>query len=127
MIEEINTVIKEEGNNIGFHFPRKLRVGARNINVKPKTMLSKVYNNADTVTERYRHRYSFNLNYKQLYEESGLVFSSFNNDDGECTQETLELPNHRFFVGVQYHPELISTPFNPHPLITEFLKAAIAK
>lgn len=127
VIEEINTVIGVESNNIGFNFPRKLRVGSRKINVKPNTLMSRIYNNATEISERYRHRYSFNLAYKQMYEESGLVFSSYNSDDGQCTQETLELPNHRFFLGVQFHPELLSTPFQPHPIITEFLKAAFSK
>lgn len=127
VIEEIKTVIKEESNDVGYHFPRKLRVGARTIQIKANTTLSKIYGGVETTSERYRHRYSFNLKYKQMFEEKGIVFSSFNNDDGECTQETLELPNHRFFIGVQYHPELLSTPFKPHPIITEFLKAAVCK
>lgn len=127
VIAEINTVIGGTSDDTGFCFPRKIRVGARKVYIKPDTLLSRIYNGAIEITERYRHRYCFNLAYKEAYENAGMRFSSYNSDDGQTTQETLELPDHRFFLGVQFHPELLSTPFAPHPIITEFLRAGASK
>ena len=125
VIEEINFVIKEEKQDEGFNFPRKLRIGSRKIHLKKGTKIREYYGDKEFVNERYRHRYSFNLNYKKQFENHGLVFCAQNEDDNENTQECLELDDHPFFMAVQYHPEFLSRPFKPHPLLTAFLKAGV--
>jgi len=127
VIAEINTVLGGTSDDTGFCFPRKIRVGARRVFVREGTLLSRIYGGATEVTERYRHRYCFNSAYKQRFEDAGMRFSSHNSDDGQETQETIELPDRRFFLGVQFHPELLSGPFAPHPIITEFLRAGAHK
>ena len=75
------------------------------------------------ISERHRHRYEVNINYRKALEEAGLRFSGMS-PDGELP-EIVELPSHPWFVGVQFHPELKSKPFEPHPLFTSFVKAAV--
>ncbi len=77
----------------------------------------------DEISERHRHRYEVNINYKDLLIEAGLVFSGMS-PDGRLP-EIIELPGHPWFVGVQFHPELKSRPFAPHPLFASFIKAAV--
>lgn len=77
------------------------------------------------IDERHRHRYEFNLKYKKIFENHGMVFSGMS-PDGKLV-EAMELSDHPFFVGTQYHPELKSRPLNPHPLFLEFISAALAK
>ncbi|MEO7445677.1 MAG: CTP synthase, partial [Ferruginibacter sp.] len=74
------------------------------------------------ISERHRHRWEFNNNYLEEFEHSGMVPSGKN--PGTGLVEIVELPNHPFFIGVQYHPELKSTVENPHPLFVHFIKAA---
>ncbi len=78
---------------------------------------------AREISERHRHRYEVNINYRKALEEAGLRFSGMS-PDGELP-EIVELPSHPWFVGVQFHPELKSKPFEPHPLFTSFVKAAV--
>lgn len=73
------------------------------------------------VDERHRHRFEFNLKYKKLFEAHGMVFSGMS-PDGKLV-EAMELTDHPFFVGTQYHPELKARPLNPHPLFLEFISA----
>ncbi len=77
------------------------------------------------VMERHRHRYEFNMKYKKMFEEHGMVFSGVS-PDGMLT-EAVELVNHPFFVGTQFHPEFKARPLNPHPLFLEFISACINK
>lgn len=77
------------------------------------------------VDERHRHRYEFNLKYKKIFERNGMVFSGMSPDG--LLVEAMELTDHPFFVGTQYHPELKARPLNPHPLFLEFISAALAK
>ena len=77
------------------------------------------------INERHRHRYEVNINYKDKLEAAGLWFSGLS-PDGRLP-EILEIPAHPWFVGVQFHPELKSKPFAPHPLFTDFVRAAIAQ
>jgi CTP synthase len=82
----------------------------------------KAYGKTD-ISERHRHRYEFNNDYLDKIENAGLIATGKNPDSGLV--EIVELKDHPFFVGVQYHPELKSTVENPHPLFVSFIKAAL--
>ena len=75
------------------------------------------------IKERHRHRYEVNINYREVLEKTGMIFSGLS-PDGELP-EIVEFRDHPWFVGVQYHPELKSKPFDPHPLFTSFISAAV--
>ncbi len=77
------------------------------------------------ISERHRHRYEVNINYRSQLEDAGLRFSGLS-PDGELP-EIVELPEHPWYIGVQFHPELKSKPFAPHPLFTSFIEAAVAQ
>jgi CTP synthase len=77
------------------------------------------------ISERHRHRFEVNNSYREALEKAGLVFSGTSPDN--FLAEIIELPNHPWFVGVQFHPEFQSTPKNPHPLFTSFVAAAKAR
>ena len=87
--------------------------------------LSMISNNRLLIYERHRHRYEFNLNYRKKFEKAGLVVSGIS-PDGKLV-EAIEIKNHPFFVGVQFHPEYLSRPLYPHPLFVSFLEAASKK
>lgn len=103
-----------------------MRLGSYPCILKEGSLARELYQ-AEHIEERHRHRYEFNMAYKQKMEESGLVFSG-TSPDGEL-MEIIELPKdkHPFFVGVQFHPELRSRPLDPHPLFDGLVKAGIAK
>ncbi|RPD37072.1 CTP synthase [Candidatus Liberibacter solanacearum] len=100
-----------------------MRLGAYDISLKEKSLISKIYN-LDLISERHRHRYEVNLNYKEKLEECGLKFSGFSIDN--ALPEVVEYINHPWFIGVQYHPELKSRPLNPHPLFISFVQATLS-
>jgi len=77
----------------------------------------------ENISERHRHRYEFNNNYRDLLEEKGLLIAGTSPDNNLV--EIIENPKNKFFVGSQFHPELKSRPLNPHPLFLGFIKAAI--
>mgnify|MGYP003338348796 CR=1 FL=1 len=77
----------------------------------------------EVVYERHRHRYEVNTHYKDALEKGGLVFSGMSPDG--TLPEIVERPDHPWFVGVQFHPELKSKPFDPHPLFASFIAAAV--
>ncbi|MGI5979455.1 MAG: CTP synthase [Oscillospiraceae bacterium] len=101
-----------------------MRLGAYPCKIQPGTMLSKCYN-TDLISERHRHRYEFNNDYRELMQEKGLVIGG-TSPDGRIV-ETVELPQNDFFVGVQYHPEFKSRPNRAHPLFLGFVKAALGE
>ena len=80
-----------------------------------------VYNSTD-IEERHRHRYEVDINYRKELEKNGLIFSGMS-PDGRLP-EIVELSDHPWFIGVQFHPELKSKPFDPHPLFRDFIRAA---
>jgi CTP synthase len=86
---------------------------------------TKAYNayGKKNIEERHRHRYEFNNQYHKLLKEKGIVFAGKN--PKRDLVEIIELKNHPFFIGVQFHPELKSRPLNPHPLFKKFIKASI--
>ena len=75
------------------------------------------------ISERHRHRYEFNSQFLDQFEQAGMIASGTNPDTGLV--EIMEIPDHPWFVGSQFHPELKSTVVNPHPLFVKFVKAAI--
>ncbi len=100
-----------------------MRLGAWDCTLKNGSLVQKVYDGAKTISERHRHRYEFNNEYKKVMEAAGLVTSGTNKETGLV--EIVELPNHPWFIGVQYHPEYKSTVANPHPLFVGFIEAAL--
>ncbi len=101
-----------------------MRLGSYPCRLTPGTRASDVYG-TDLVHERHRHRYEFNNAYKAQFESAGMVFSGVNPDLGLV--EMIELDDHPYFVGCQFHPEFRSKPFRPHPLFAGFIRAAISQ
>ncbi len=99
-----------------------MRLGAYPAALGEGTLVRTVYGKAD-ITERHRHRYEVNIHYRERLEAAGLRFSGLSPDG--ILPETVELPGHPWFVGVQYHPELKSKPLDPHPLFRGFVAAAV--
>ena len=110
------------GQNDNIEKGGTLRLGAYPCMIREGTMMEKCYK-TEIITERHRHRYEFNNLYRDMLEKAGLVVSG-TSPDGKLV-ETVELHNHPFFVGVQYHPEFKSRPNKPHPLFTGFVRAAL--
>jgi CTP synthase len=100
-----------------------MRLGSYPCELKPGTLASKIYEK-DSVTERHRHRWEFNNKYLEQFERAGMIASGKN--PGTGLVEIIELLNHPFFIGVQYHPELKSTVESPQPIFVHFIKAAKA-
>ena len=99
-----------------------MRLGAYTCHLLPGTKVREIYG-ADVIEERHRHRYEVNIGYKEKLERVGLRFSGLSPDG--ILPEIVEIPEHPWFIGVQFHPELKSKPFEPHPLFTSFIRAAI--
>jgi CTP synthase len=99
-----------------------MRLGAWACDLKRGSAVRDIYK-AETITERHRHRYEFNSDYKEKIEAAGMVATGLNPDTGLV--EIIEIPKHPWFVGVQYHPEYKSTVANPHPLFVAFVKASL--
>ncbi len=100
-----------------------IRLGAWPCKMIKNTKLEKAYSKMgfkDVISERHRHRYEFNNDYRELFEKKGLIISG-TSPDGQIV-ESVEIKDHPFFVGVQFHPEYISRPLAPHPLFVEFIK-----
>ena len=98
-----------------------MRLGSYPCKITEGSLAYKIYGATD-INERHRHRYEFNNDYLKQYQENGMVMSGVNPASGLV--EIVELPNHPFFIGVQYHPELKSTVEAPAPLFVHFIAAA---
>jgi len=98
-----------------------MRLGAYPCEIKEGTLAHKIYGKT-TISERHRHRYEFNNDYLEQFEENGMKATGVNPDSGLV--EIMEIPEHPFFIGVQYHPELKSTVESPAPLFVSFIAAA---
>lgn len=98
-----------------------MRLGAWKCKLTPGSIVAKVYGK-ETIDERHRHRYEYNNKYKQQLEDAGMLTTGVNPETGLV--EIIEIENHPWFVGVQYHPEYKSTVANPHPLFVAFVNAA---
>jgi len=98
-----------------------MRLGLYDAILKNNSLISKIYS-LKKIRERHRHRYEVNIEYKEDFEKKGFIFSALSPDG--MLPEIIELKNHPWFVGVQFHPEFRSRPFTPHPLFSSFIKAA---
>ncbi|MEK6755688.1 MAG: gamma-glutamyl-gamma-aminobutyrate hydrolase family protein, partial [Bacteroidota bacterium] len=101
-----------------------MRLGSYSCDLMKGTKSFKAYGEK-TISERHRHRYEFNNEYREQLEKAGLIIAGVNPE--QDLVEIIELPDHPFFVGVQFHPEFQSQPLNPHPLFKAFVKAAMKK
>ena len=101
-----------------------MRLGAYDAIVAPNTRAFEIYGDKN-ISERHRHRYEVNNNYCEALKEKGVIFSAFSPDG--LLPEIMEIPSHCWFVGVQFHPELKSKPFEPHPLFKSFIGAALKR
>ncbi|WP_409361792.1 CTP synthase [Bartonella heixiaziensis] len=99
-----------------------MRLGAFAAKLKEDSHIAKIYG-MTKIHERHRHRYEVNIDYKEKLEQCGLIFSGMSPDG--ILPETIEYADHPWFIGVQYHPELKSRPFDPHPLFSSFIEATI--
>ena len=99
-----------------------MRLGAYEAQLAGGSKIAEVYGST-TISERHRHRYEVNIDYKDRLESCGLLFAGMSPDG--VLPETVEYPDHPWFIGVQYHPELKSRPFEPHPLFASFIGAAV--
>ena len=113
LMEEQKTITDKGGT---------MRLGAWKCDIKPNSLAHKIYGQK-TISERHRHRYEYNNKYKDELQKAGLIASGVNPDTGLV--EIIELENHPFFIGVQYHPEYKSTVANPHPIFVNFVAAAV--
>ena len=109
---------REEGGDLG----GTMRLGAYDATLTGNSHVASIYGGTQ-ISERHRHRYEVNVHYREPLEQGGLVFSGMS-PDGELP-EIVERPDHPWFIGVQFHPELKSKPFDPHPLFASFIEAAI--
>ncbi len=111
--------VRDESSEMG----GTLRLGAYPCQVIKKTFASSAYGNSKEIFERHRHRYEFNPKFRTELEDKGLVVSGVSPDN--TLVEIVELKDHPWFVGCQFHPEFKSQPLNPHPLFREFIKASL--
>ncbi len=102
-----------------------MRLGSFPAALAENSLVRAVYGNAAEISERHRHRYEVNIHYREQLEATGLRFSGLSPDG--VLPEIVEYPDHPWFIGVQYHPELKSKPFAPHPLFEGFIAAAVAQ
>ena len=101
-----------------------MRLGAYEAVLKEGSRVARIYGR-DRISERHRHRYEVNITYRERLERAGLRISGLSPD--HSLPEIIELPHHPWFIGVQFHPELKSRPFDPHPLFSSFVGAAITQ
>ncbi len=109
---------REAGGDLG----GTMRLGAYDAALQQGSKISEIYGSRE-ISERHRHRYEVNKGYVERLEKTGLIFSGMS-PDGELP-EIVERPDHSWFIGVQFHPELKSKPFDPHPLFASFIAAAL--
>jgi CTP synthase len=109
---------RESGGNMG----GTMRLGAYPCVLEKGSRVSEIYGTRE-ISERHRHRYEVNTGYREQLEKAGMKFSGMSPDG--VLPEIVEIPDHPWFVGVQFHPELKSKPFDPHPLFTSFIAGAV--
>ena len=110
-------VLRQEGDDLG----GTMRLGAYEAILRAGSMIAGIYG-SESISERHRHRYEVNIGYRETLEGVGLKFAGLSPDG--VLPETMEREDHPWFVGVQFHPELKSRPFAPHPLYASFIAAA---
>jgi CTP synthase len=109
---------RTRGDNLG----GTMRLGSYSAILEERTHIAEIYG-TNKIAERHRHRYEVNINYREALESVGMKFSGLSPDG--ALPETVELVDHPWFIGVQFHPELKSKPFEPHPLFSSFVAAAL--
>ncbi len=112
---------RAEGGNLG----GTMRLGAYPASLAAESLVRAMYEGEGEISERHRHRYEVNVHYRELLEATGLRFSGMSPDG--VLPEIVEYPDHPWFIGVQYHPELKSKPFKPHPLFAGFIAASVTQ
>jgi CTP synthase len=112
---------RSEGGDLG----GTMRLGAYPAILAENSLVRDIYAGAEHISERHRHRYEVNVGYRALLESTGLRFSGMSPDG--ILPEIIEYPDHPWFIGVQYHPELKSKPFAPHPLFSGFIAASVTQ
>ncbi len=110
-------IIKGTDKNLG----GTMRLGLYDAKLRNNSAINRIYK-SKSIKERHRHRYEVNNNLKNKFENKGLIFSGMSPDNK--LPEIIELKNHPWFIGVQFHPEFKSRPLAPHPLFSSFIKAA---
>ena len=115
-----NKIFKQDKKNLG----GSMRLGSYESILLKNTLIEKIYKKCK-INERHRHRYEVNYNYLDVIKRSGVVLSGLSPD--KKLVEVMEIKNHPWFIGVQFHPELKSTPFKPHPIFNSFINALIKK
>ena len=116
---ELSTLQARENVDMG----GSMRLGDCSVQLDPNSSIARIYKKTEVV-ERHRHRYEFNLGYQQELEAAGMVFSGWYEGSPRLV-ESVELKDHPWFVGCQFHPEFISKPWQPHPLFVDFIGAAM--
>ncbi len=111
---------RRQGGDLG----GTMRLGAYPAVLRPGSRVAEIYG-ALEISERHRHRYEVNMAWADRFEKAGVIFSGVSPDG--ALPEIMEIPDHPWFIGVQYHPELKSRPFEPHPLFAAFIKAAVER
>ena len=113
-----------EQRGVGDDLGGTMRLGAYDCAIKASSLAAQIYRGT-AISERHRHRYEVNINYRSRLEDAGLVFSGLSPDG--MLPEIVEIPSHPWYLGVQFHPELKSKPFDPHPVFDSFVRAAIER
>ena len=117
-LEGNRTIKRDETDDKG----GTMRLGAYNAILKQQSQISEIYN-SELISERHRHRYEVDIKYKDELEKCGVSFSGMSPDNR--LPEIIEINDHPWFIGVQFHPELKSKPFEPHPLFADFIRASV--
>jgi CTP synthase len=113
-------VVRDETSDLG----GTMRLGAYDCVLKAGSQVMQLYSTPQ-ISERHRHRYEVNIAWREELESQGLIFSGLSPDGS--LPEIVERSDHPFFIGVQFHPELKSRPFDPHPLFRGFINAALKR
>jgi CTP synthase len=117
----IDIMAEQKKNLDNKNYGNTMRLGSYDCKLAAGTISRTAYGKT-TISERHRHRYEFNNKYRKEFEKAGLVIAGTNPERNLV--EIIELKNHPFFVGTQFHPEFQSRPLAPHPLFLAFIKAA---
>ncbi len=130
--EFVNSVDQKKSRNLVIDFMNEqrnlhekggtMRLGVYPCNLKSNTKARSIYG-VELINERHRHRYEFNNKFRSIFEKNGMVLSGI--CEGRDLVEIIEMPNHPWFIGVQFHPEFKSRPLRPHPLFQSFVEAAL--
>ena len=110
--------VRSEDSDLG----GTMRLGGQRCRLRPSSLARELYGQ-DIITERHRHRYEFNNHYRDILQKNGMLLSGHSMD--ETLVEMVEIPDHPWFLGCQFHPEFTSSPRDGHPLFTGFIEAAL--